>query len=226
MHNRVREVLETEVQTSMEDYGDLIVQNLGSRTQIQAADLPDTLPIDAQLAEYDVMGEVDRYGADEAVLIGQKLRGLTVALQGSFSAEANIEFSYVFGFDADRLSFRLRDDRGDDYGAQTETGVINEVNNDILYHVAGKASAGYKDGAASAGGGPESFVSKDETHYLDEVGVLPEVSAREDLEEHMVITSAADADPDDGQLRVYSSWQLYWLETDDEIEARQIDMLE
>jgi hypothetical protein len=224
MHSSLRETVETEVQTHVEDYGDLIVQNIGARHRTPARNLPDTLPIDGTLAEYDVMGEVDRYGADEAVLLAQKLRGLTVALQGTFTAEANIDFDYVFGFDAEQLAGRFNEDRNDTFGAASDTVVFNEVDNDILYHVSGKASAGHRDTASGTGAAPESFFVSGQTNYLTEVGVLPEISARENLEEYLFVDNTASEAPDDGQFRVYSNWQLYWLETDDEIEGRRIDI--
>jgi len=226
MHTSLREVLETEVTTRVESYGDLIVQNLGAAHVTPAANLPNALTIDGELAEYDVMGEVDRYGADEAVLLAQKLRGLTVALQGTYTNEANIEFSYVFGFDSDRLDNQFIDDRGDEYGSSSQILVRNEINNDILYHVNGKATAGFEDTGVGTGAAPESFFTTDETNYLTEIGVLPEISTRENLSEYMVISSNQAQSPEDGSLTIYSSWQLYWLETDDEIEGRRVDLFE
>jgi len=224
MHTGLRETIETEVQTRVEDYGDLVVQNLGAKHRTPAANLPDALPIRGTLAEYDVMGELDRYGADEGVLLSQKLRGLTVALQGTYTSEANIQFQYVFGFDADGLDETNREDRGDAYGTQADTTIENDVNNDVLYHVSGKATAGFRDTVTDSSAGPESFFSEDETNYLTEIGVLPEVSLRENLEEYMVIASDISETPEDGSLTIYSNWQLYWLETDDEVEGRQIDI--
>lgn len=224
MHTGLRETIETEVQTRVEDYGDLVVQSIGSRHRTPAANLPDALPIKGTLAEYDVMGELDRYGADEGVLLAQKLRGLSVALQGTYTAEANISFQYVFGFDADGLDETNREDRGDAYGSQADTTIENEVNNDVLYHVSGKATAGFRDTATDSSAAPETFFTEDETNYLTEIGVLPEVSLRENLEEYMFIASGPDEEPQDGSLTIYSNWQLYWLETDDEVEGRMIDV--
>jgi len=224
MHTSLRETMETEVQTSVEDFGDLIVQNLGARHNTPAANLPDALPIEGELAEYEVMGEVDRYGADEGVLIAQKLRKLIVALQGTYTAESNIEFEYNFGFGVDRLNAEVNANRGDEFGNAADTIEQSEVNNDMLYHVAGKATAGFRDTSTGTGAAPESFEATHETNYLTEIGVLPEVTSRETLQEYMFLDSQFSEAPDDGALTIYSSWQLYWLETDDEIEGRQIDI--
>jgi len=226
MHSSLRETLETEIQTHVEDYGDLVVQNLGARHLTPPGDLPETLPIDGTLAEYDVMGEIDRYGADEAVLLAQKLRGLTVALQGTATAEANIQFEYVFGFDAERIAGRFNEDREDEYGDLADTRVTNDINNDILYHVSGPVTAGFRDTSTGTAASPEPYNVSDETNYMTEVGVLPEVSSREDLEEYFFIASRLSEDPDDVSLTIYTNWQLYWLETDDEVEGRQIDIMD
>jgi hypothetical protein len=172
------------------------------------------------------MGAVDRYGADEAVLIAQKLRGLTVALQGTATSEANIEFTYTFGFDGGNISFQFEEDVDDGYGSATEQFTFNEVNNDVLYSVSGKATAGYRDTATGTGGAPESFFVNDDTNYMTEIGVLPEVSARENLIEYWNVGDSTATSPDDLSLSLYTRWQLYWLETDDETEARRIDVLE
>jgi len=224
MHTSLRETIETEVQTHVEDYGDLVVQHLGARHITPAANMPNAIPIEGKLAEYDVMGDLDRYGADEGVLLCQKLRGLTVALQGTYTAESNVEFAYVFGFDSDRLSERNRENRDDTYGSAADTSIVNEIDNDVLYHVSGKVSAGHRDSSTGTGAAPESFFTTDETNYLTDIGVLPEVSLREDLEEFFFISSETSADPDDGALTIFTNWDLYWLETDDEIEGRQIDI--
>jgi hypothetical protein len=217
--------MESEVQTSVENYGDLVVQNIGSRHRTPASNLPDTLPVDGQLADYDVMGELDRYGADEGVLLAQKLRGLTVALQGTYTAEANVEFEYTFGFDSDQVGGVDNINRDDSYGSNADTRVANEVNNDLLYHVSGKATAGFRDTGTQTSAAPESFFTDSETNYMNEIGVLPEVSLREDLEEYMLITSGTDEQPNDGSLTIYSNWQLYFLETDDDVEGRSVDIV-
>jgi len=226
MHTSLRETIETEVQTHVEDYGDLIVQTLGVSVRVPAANLPEALPFDANVASHDVMGAVDRYGADEAVLLAQKLRGLTVALQGTATAEANVEFTYNFGFDGGNVDFRFEDDVDEGYGSATEQFTFSEVNNDRLYSVAGKATTGFRDTSTGTGGGPESFFVSDETNYMTEIGVLPEVSARENLIEYWNVGDSTSGGPDDVSLVLYTRWQLYWLETDDEIEGRRIDVLE
>ena len=225
MHTSLRETLETEVQTHVEDYGDLLVQNIETDLRIPAANLPDTLPVDTEVTSYDVMGDVDRYGADEAVLLAQKLRSLTVALQGTYTNEANVIFRYAFGFDTE-LDVTLRPNVDEGFGTQADVFEVNEIDNDILYHCNGKATAGFEDTGVGTGAGPESHKAIDETNYLTEVGVLPEVSARENLNEYLYVNSPYSQAPDDGTFRLYSSWQLFFLETDDEIEGRQLDVLD
>jgi len=226
MHTSLRETIETEVQGRVEDYGDLLVQNIATEIIIPAANLPDTLPFQGVVAaEHDVMGGVDRYGADEGVLLSQKLRNLTAALQGTFTNEANVNFRYVFGFGAE-LPEEVEANVDEGFGSGADRRTSNRVDNDVLYHTRGKASAGFEDTGVGTGAGPESFVSEDETNYIGEVGVLPEVSHRETLTERLSVSSRSAQDPEDGQFRLYSSLQLYWLETEAEIEGRQIDLFE
>jgi hypothetical protein len=224
MHSSLRNALETEVQTNVEDYGDLLVQNIMTEILVQASDLPQVLPINTVVATHDVMGGVDRYGADEGVLLSQRLRSLTVALQGTYTNEANIRFRYGFGFDSEPFEVEVEGNVDEGFGADSDRYTSNRVDNDTLYFTSGKASAGYEDTGVGTGAGPESHIVDDETNYLTGVGVLPEVSARESLFEYFFAGTRATQAPEDGTLRLYSNWQLYWLETDDEIEARQIDI--
>jgi hypothetical protein len=225
MHNSLRETIETEVQTHVEDFGDLIVQNIALEILVPAANLPQVLPFNTVVARHDVMGDVDRYGADEGVLLAQKLRSLTVALQGTYTEEANVSFIYRFGFNGG-IDTTLETDVDEGFGPNSNRRVSNDIDNDVLYQTTGKATAGFKDQSNSTAAAPESFIMSDETNYLTEVGVLPEVSLRETLFQTLSVRSVSDADPQDGTLRLYASWQLYWLETDDEVEGRQIDLLE
>lgn len=227
MHTALQQTIDTEVQGRVEDYGDLVVQNIRTEIQIPAANLPNALPFyGIEVAEHDVMGGVDRYGAEEGVLLSQKLRSLTAALQGTYTNEANVFFRYTFGFGAD-LSDEERDSNVDEgFGSAADRFVSNEVNNDALYHVNGKATAGYEDTGVGTGAGPESHIVEDETNYLNEIGVLPEVSLRETLSERLSVGSRSAQDPEDGTFRLYTAWQLYWLETDDDIEGRQVDLFE
>lgn len=226
MHASLRETIETEVSTAVEDYGDMIVQNIVTEIEVPARNLPDALPIDTVVATHDVMGEVDRYGADEGVLLAQKLRSLTVALQGTYTNEASVEFRYGFGFNSDPFDIDEERDVDEGFGASGNRYVSNEVDNDTLYVASGKATAGFEDAGVGTAASPESFILEDDTNYLTEIGVLPEVSARESLFEYFYARSRSGQAPDDGTLRIYSNWQMYWLETDDEIEGRQIDVLD
>jgi hypothetical protein len=226
MVHSLRETLETEVQTHVEDYGDLIVQNIMTEIFVPASNLPDALPIDQVVATHDVMGAVDRYGADEGVLLAQKLRSLTVALQGTYTNEANVKFRYGFGFDNEPFNIERETNVDEGFGSFANRLTSDEVDNDTLYITSGKASAGYEDTAVGTGAGPESHIVDSETNYATEIGVLPEVTARESLFEYLYVISRSDQAPDDGTFRLYSNWQLYWLETDDEIEGRQIDILD
>ena len=223
MHASLRETIETEVQTHVEDYGDLVLQNIGSELILAAADLPGLLPFDETMNTYDCLGDVDRYGADEAVLLGQRLRTLEVSLIGTYSAESDVTFLYELGFDGDRLE-RSQGERFTGNGSNVET--IDDVDNDVLYFTQGSASAQFSDTGNSVAAGGDMYRTESETNYMNEVGVLPEVSARDTLFEHILLDSPGAAEPEDGQIHVKSSWQLYWLETDDEIEGRQIDFLE
>jgi len=226
MHDSLRETLEREVQTSLEDYGDLIVQNLSARVEISAAAVPQALPFNAIVGRHDVMGDVSRYGADEAVLLVQKLRGLDVALHGTASAEATVEFEYSFGFDPDFRSYERDSDLDGNINDGNNVEIRNQdrVDNDVLYFVSGEVEAGHRDTVNGTGGGASPFRTDDRTDYMDEVGVLPEVSARETMYELFSVTNQVSEAPDDVALYLFSNWQLYWLETDDEIEGRNIDL--
>jgi len=228
MHDSLRETIETEVDTHVEDYGDLIVQDISTRLVVFAAALPQALPINETIGEHDVMGEVDRYGADEGVLLGQRLRGLDVSLHGTASAEATVEFEYRFGFDSGRLEYRSADRLEDNINDGNNVSIVatDQVNNDDLYFVSGTVEAGHRDTANGTGAGAAPFRSTDdETNYLTDIGVMPEVTARETLFENLFVTNAVSEAPDDVALFLYSNWQLFWLETDDEIEGRQIDIV-
>jgi len=96
----------------------------------------------------------------------------------------------------------------------------------VLYHTSGTVEAGHRDTATGTGGGAAPFRTDDEMNYLHEVGVLPEVSARETLFEFWNVSSSTSADPDDGALKLLANWQLYWLETDEEVSGRRIDITE
>jgi hypothetical protein len=222
MHSSLRETIETEVQTRVEDYGDLVVQNFGSRLNIPAADLPGEIPFDETLNTYDCLGDVDRYGADEAVLLCQKLRMLEVSLLGTYSAETDITFRYQLGFDGEQMV----EEETNSFASGTTVDTVDDVDNDTLFFAAGSAMAQFADGGSGLSAGGDTFRTESETNYLTEVGVLPEVSARDSLFEHVTIDSPGAAEPEDGQVHLRSSWQLFWLETDDEIEGRQIDMFE
>jgi len=227
MHNTVREQIEYEVNTRLEDYGDLVVQNLGSDLTVPAANNPNIYKAEGVLNRHDVMGSVDRYGADEGVLLAQRLRMLEVALPGTYTAESDINFVYQLGFDGDGLKRDLTvggEFAGGEFGANASIRDTNEVNNDVLYWTQGTATNQYADSATGVGGGADTFRTEDETNYLHDVGVLPEVSAREDLNEYLILDNRNSATPEDGQVQVHSSWQLYWLETDEEVDGRRIDI--
>lgn len=224
MHNQVREAIETEVQTSMEDYGDLLVQNISTRVLVPAGNLPGALPINAVIGRHDAMGAVDRYGADEGVLLAQKLRSFEAALHGTFTAEATAEVEYVLGFSGEEIPVTDRPNLEDGISPSTEIGAADGIDNDVLYHVAGTFEAGHRDTASGTAASATPFRVSDETNYLNEVGVLPEVSARDTLFENLVVGSDTSETPEDGPIVVTSSWQLYYLETDDEIEGRQIEL--
>jgi len=227
MHSTVRETVETEVQGRLEDYGDLIVQNIGTFLKIPAANLPNAEPADAIVNTHDVMGDVDRYGADEAVLLAQDLRCLEAALPGTYSAETDIEFWYELSFNSNRSEAEYLEDgnfANAAYGTSSNRYDRSEVGNDVLYWTWGHTFAQYADSSTGTGGGGDSFRIEDEKNYVHEVGVMPEVSARENLNEHLKIENRNSATPEDGVFTFNTSWQLYWLETDDEIEGRQIDI--
>jgi hypothetical protein len=225
MHTSVRETVETEVNTRLEDFGDLIVQNVGVGLLIPAEDLGggETLPFDQRVANYDVMGDVNRYGADEAVLLCQKLRGLQILLAGSDEDPTNLEFRYVFGFDSDQV---VRDRQDDN--RPTDNSVVlaaNEVNNDVLYHLSGNVQGQVED--ANGSSSAVNYITSDSTNYLHEVGVLPEVSARENLNETLQLSTTTGGEQIESQsIKFFTNWQLYWLETDEEVEGRRIDLLE
>jgi hypothetical protein len=225
MHNNVRQTLETETNTRLEDYGDLIVQNIGAKWLYPTEDTGpgSDLPIQGTAADYDVMGDIDRYGADEAVLLAQKLRRLEFRLTNSDEDPSNVDFLYTFGFNDDvLLPSQQPDNKPSPNGI---AGAVSEVNNDVLYHTAGTAKAVLEDSNGSASGQP--IVAEDETNYLNEVGVLPEVSARENLYETIQVTSTTGSESlNELGLKLVTSWQLYWLETDEPLEGRQIDLLE
>lgn len=225
MHNSVRQVIETETNTMLEDYGDLIVQNIGAALLVPDEDLGggDTLPIRETIADYDVMGDVDRYGADEAVLLSQKLRGLQVILGDSDNDPTNIEFDYTFGFESELVD-RDRQERN---RPTTNSTVVpkDEVNNDVLYHLSGNVSGQIED--TNGSGQALDYKTSSETNYLNEVGVLPEVSARENLHETVQFSTTTGEEVIDQQsIKFFSNWQLYWLETDEPLEGRQVDLFE
>ena len=226
MHNSLRETIETEVQTHVEDYGDLVVQNLATRAEVSAGALPQAIPFNELISSYDVLGDIDRYGADEAVLLAQKLRSLDVSLHGTFTAEATVEFDYRFGFSGEPIRYAVADE-SDNINDGNNVVIVgqNDVDNDRLYQASGQVEAGHRDTANSTAAGASPFRVTDETNYMNEVGVLPEVSARETLFERWNVQSGVAEDPEDGALYLHSNWQLYWLETDDEVEARQIDVV-
>jgi len=225
MHDTLRETLETEVQTSLEDYGDLVVQNIATRVQVSAAALPQAIPFNAIVGRHDVMGDISRYGADEAVLLVQKLRGLDVSLHGTATAEATVEFQYSFGFDPDFMPYEVTA-LSENINDGDNVNVLGQdaVDNDTLYFNAGQVEAGHRDTTNGTGAAGTPFRTDDETDYMDEVGVLPEVSARETLYETFSVTNDVSEAPDDIALYLFSNWQLYWLETDDEIEGKSIDL--
>jgi len=229
MHTNLRETIETEVQTRIEDYGDLVVQNFGSYLLIPASNLPNVFTVDSTLNSHDVMGDIDRYGADEAVLLGQRLRMLELSLPGTYTAESDVRFKYELSFDNESINGDRTvngEFQGGAYGTNSSIDDYNKIDNDVLYWTAGHMFNQFADGATGVGGGADTFRTEDETNYLTDIGVLPEVSAREQLVEHLRLENRDSATPEDGQLSLNSSWQLYWLETDDEIEGRQIDMFD
>jgi len=225
MHTSVRETIETEVNTRLEDYGDLLVQNVGAGLLVPRTDIGagQTLPFNLTVAEYDVMGNVDRYGADEGVLIGQKLRGFQLQLGGSEEDPTNIEFRYTFGFENDQVAR----DRQSEFKPSENSEVLNanEVNNDILYHLSGNVQGRVEDANGSSSG--NDYKTTDETNYLHDVGVLPEVSARENLYEVLQISTTTGEEQITSQnIKLFTNWQLYWLETEEPVEGRRIDVLE
>jgi len=225
MHDSVRQTLEVETNTTIEDYGDLIVQNVGVGLLVPAEDIGggDFLPFIGKIADYDVMGDVDRYGADEAVLLAQKLRGLQVTLSNYGNDPTNIEFRYTFGFNSDLVA--REDQSTNDPSENASTFAANEVDNDVLYHLSGTIYGGIED--ANGSSSPVNYQTRSETNYLQEVGVLPEVSARENLNEVVSLsTTTSQASIGDQAIKFFTNWQLYWLETDEPVEGRQIDLLE
>ena len=225
MHTSVRETIETEVNTGLEDYGDLIVQNIGVGLLIDEADFGggETLPFEGVVADYDVMGDVDRYGADEAVLLSQKLRGLQAVLADADEDPTNLDFRYTFGFGNDSVARDRQEDRrpGDD----SEVLPANEVNNDVLYHLSGTVQGQIEDSNGSSSA--NDYKTTSETNYLNEVGVLPEVSARENLNEVLQISTTTSGEQITVQdFKFFTNWQLFWLETDNPLEGRRIDVLE
>jgi len=225
MSMSLREQMETEVNTHVEDYGDLIVQNLRTSLLIPASNLPSALPLTATIAEHDVMGEVDRYGADEGVLLAQKLRGLEIALSGTFSAEAIVDCDYTLGFDSDRVQPKERDRFEERVSSNAVVEFTSEVDNDVLYHVAGTAEAGHRDTSTGTAASATPLKKTDETNYLAEVGVLPEVTPRDQLAETIRLAVSTGVSPDDGGLKLFTSWQMYFLETDNEVDGRDIDIV-
>lgn len=230
MHSNLRQTVETETNTTVEDYGDLIVQNLGVGLLIERASIGagQTLPFNQRIADYDVLGDVDRYGADEAVLLCQKLRGLQMILGGADEDPTNVEFQYSFGFDNEQVDFDDQTDRNAPSGPDDGDVTIlasDEVNNDTLYHVKANVKGAIEDSNGSSSG--HAYETSSETNYMNEVGVLPEVSARENLNEKLrVSTTTGNEEIDSQDLKFFTNWQLYWLETDEPLEGRQIDVLE
>jgi len=230
MHSNLRQTIETETNTTVEDYGDLIVQNLGVALLIERGSLGagQTLPFTQRIADYDVLGDVDRYGADEAVLLAQKLRGLQFLLSGADEDPTNVEFRYTFGFDNDLINLDDQTDRNSPSGPnEGEVTVLasDEVNNDALYHVKGNVKGAIEDSNGSSAG--YVYQTRSETNYMNEVGVLPECSARENLNEVLQVSTTTGAEEIDSQgIKFFTNWQLFWLETDEPLEGRQIDVLE
>jgi len=220
----LREEIETEVSTHVEDFGDLLVQNLNMQLIVPAANLPEALPIEEVVGIHDVLGGAQRYGADEGVILAQKLRSFECGLHGTFTGESTIEIGYELGFDTDAVPSVGRPDQAENISGSAGLNYSEPVNNDVLYYTSGLAKAGFRDTSTGTGGGPEYFQVTDETNYMTDIGVLPEVSARDTLFEYIRLGSETNVDPDDGAIVAVSAWQIYYLETDEEVEGRQIEI--
>jgi len=191
-------------------FRDYEFQHVHSEYDIDASDLPGSLPLEEP--DIRVLSMDDLLHRDErADLVALNLHSLQASIPGTSTAESTLKVLWELSTGAGARLVEVGD-----ANFTADTGVSGAIDSqfwdsddpDILYFADWNAEAGFSDTGNSVAAGPDAPVLEDQVHFPREFGACPEFDERDEITESFRLESPGDADISDSLINLQAAYSL------------------